>query len=268
MPTVTINEVLGPLALESRLLVAGDTHGNGWWLRTLADLAVKLGCCGVVQLGDFGFWPDQRVLHATGYATLDNRWLDELADIYRTAGVWLRVIDGNHDAHPLVREIHPANDNGVRPIRDGVIDWADRGAVWSWHGILFGALGGAVSIDRSVRVENESWWSTETITDSDVDTLIERAPNGLDVLLAHDAPILPPGITPLADPILRADCADSNQRVAQAVRVTRPKLLLHGHYHRRYRASYLETDIEGIASDIEAHNGGFAVLDLANLQVM
>ena len=267
MPTVTIDELPGPPALESRLLVAGDTHCNGWWLRTLADLAVKLGCCGVVQLGDFGFWPDQRVLRATGYATLDNPWLDELADIYRTAGVWLRVIDGNHDAHPLVRDLYAANDTGVRPIRDSVLDWADRGAVWSWHGVRFGALGGTVSIDRSVRVENESWWPTETITDHDVDTLIERAPDGLDVLLAHDAPILPPGIRPLADLILRTDCDASVRQVARAVHATRPRLLLHGHYHRRYSASYLETEIEGLASDIEAPNGAFAVLDLATLQV-
>lgn len=267
MNPVTIDEVPGPLALQPRLLVAGDTHGNGWWLRTLAGYAVKLGCCGVVQLGDFGFWPDPRVLRATGYATVDNRWLDELADIYRTAGVWLRVIDGNHDAHPLVREVYPANDNGVRPLRDGVLDWADRGAAWSWHGVRFGALGGGVSIDRSVRVENESWWSTETISDREVETLINRAPEGLDVLLAHDAPMLPPGMRPLADPILRADCYASNQQVARAVRATRPKLLLHGHYHRRYSASFLETDIEGLASDLEAPDGAFVVLDLATLQV-
>ena len=131
----------------------------------------------------------------------------------------------------------------------------------------FGALGGAVSIDRAVRVENESWWPTEAITARDVDTLIERAPDGLDVLLAHDAPMLPPSIRPLADLILRADCNDSNQHVARAVRATRPKLLLHGHYHRRYSASFLETEIEGLASDVEAPNGAYAVLDLASLRV-
>ena len=46
-----------------------------------------------------------------------------------------------------------------------------------------------------------------------------------------------------------------------------PRLLLHGHYHRRYSASFLETDIEGLASDIEAPDGAFVVLDLAALQV-
>jgi hypothetical protein len=85
-------------------------------------------------------------------------------------------------AHPLIREVYGANDNGVRPLRNGVLAWADRGAVWAWHGFRFGALGGGVSIDRAVRVENESWWPTETITDHDVEALITRAPDGLDVL--------------------------------------------------------------------------------------
>ena len=96
-----------------------------------------------------------------------------------------------------------------------MLDWADRGAVWSWHGVRFGALGGAVSIDRSVRVENESWWSTETITDLEVDTLIARAPDGLDVPVAHDAPIIPPGIRPLEDLILRTDCDASGRSLVR-----------------------------------------------------
>lgn len=74
-------QVPGPAHRGARLLVAGDTHGNSWWLRCLADLAVELGCDGVVQVGDFGFWPDQRTLRACGRATIDNRWLDEIAGI-------------------------------------------------------------------------------------------------------------------------------------------------------------------------------------------
>jgi hypothetical protein len=180
--------------------------------------------------------------------------------------VWMRVIDGNHDAHPLVRSARPALDNGIRPIRDRVIDWADRGAVWDWCGITFGALGGAVSIDRNVRTEGHSWWPTETITDDDVDELITQSRGSLDVLLTHDAPILPPGIRPLADIALAADCAASTRQVARAVEITEPKLLIHGHYHQRYSASYRLTNVEGLASDIEsARPGSWAILTLPEL---
>ena len=261
-------QVPGPRAAGARLLVAGDTHGNSWWLRCLAGLAVELGCDGVVQLGDFGFWPDQRTLHACGWATIDNRWLDEIADIYGNKGVWLRVIDGNHDAHPLVRESYPSDPNGIRPIRDDVLDWADRGAVWEWHGRRFGALGGGVSIDRHQRVEGETWWPTETITEDDVDDLTTRAVGGLDVLFTHDAPMLPPGLRPLGDAALRADCAASIHQIVRAVDAATPRLLLHGHYHRRYTAMFDNTRVEGLASDIEAPRpGSWAVLDLDDLTV-
>lgn len=261
-------QVPGPASSDARLLVAGDTHGNSWWLRCLAALAVELGCDGVVQLGDFGFWPDQRTIRACGWATIDNRWLDEIAEIYTSKGLWLRVIDGNHDAHPLVRESYPADTNGVRPLRDGVLDWADRGAVWEWHGVRLGALGGGVSIDRHMRIEGETWWPTETITDDDVDTLISRADGRLDVLFTHDAPMLPPGLRPLGDEILRADCAASTRQIARAVEGTEPTVLLHGHYHRRYTSHHRSTRVEGLASDLEAPRpGSWVVLNLADLSM-
>lgn len=49
--------------------------------------------------------------------------------------------------HQLALDAFTANPNSVRPVRDGVFDWADRGAVWEWCEVQFGALGGAVSID-------------------------------------------------------------------------------------------------------------------------
>lgn len=48
--------VPGPRAADGRLL-AGDTHGNLDWIRTLIKLATRNGCVGIVQLGDFGFCP-------------------------------------------------------------------------------------------------------------------------------------------------------------------------------------------------------------------
>lgn len=41
-----------------RILVAGDTHGN-WvhWQRVLLPAAREHKVDGIVQLGDFGYWP-------------------------------------------------------------------------------------------------------------------------------------------------------------------------------------------------------------------
>lgn len=82
-----------------------------------AKLACRHGCSGILGLGDFGLWPDRRIARSTG------------------------AVDGNHDAHPLAAEAYPAGADGIAPIRDGLLDWATRGARWTWCTLGFGALG-------------------------------------------------------------------------------------------------------------------------------
>jgi hypothetical protein len=267
-------QVPGPSAGSARLLVAGDTHGNLDWIGTLSKLAKRHECCGVVQLGDFGLWPDQQMARSRGdFTVLDDRWLDAVAQVADFHRVWWRVLDGNHDAHPLARAAYAADTNGVRPIRDGVLDWADRGAAWQWGGVRFAALGGAVSIDKQFRVEGRDWWPTEEITDDDLDSLTARVGDGVDVLLTHDSPELPATIRPLADPVLNDRCRRSVDQVNRAVDIARPSLVLHGHYHCRNVAMlerpWGKVRVEGLASDGEAWAGLSAViLELPSLEVV
>lgn len=209
-------------------------------------------------------------------ATINDRWLDAVATTAARHNVWLRVIDGNHDAHPLARSAYPADPNGVRPIRSGVLDWADRGSVWDWSGRTFAALGGAVSIDKQFRVEGHSWWPTEEISDEDVHTLLLSAGGeDVDVLLTHDAPYLPPGIRELSDPGLAASCRRSNRLIEFAVNTLQPELLMHGHYHRDYQRritrSWGNYRIVGLSSDQESrdpYGGPWTVLELPSLRVL
>jgi predicted phosphodiesterase len=271
MSAMPPRQVPNPSDDSSRLLIAGDTHGNLDWIRTLSKLAARHGCAGVVQLGDFGFWPDQHELRANNKLVINDRWLSAVAGTAEFHNVWWCVIDGNHDAHELARDAFPADGNGVRPIRDGVLDWADRGAVWEWCGVRFGALGGAVSIDQEWRTEGLSWWASEAITDSEVDALIERAgPQGVDVLLTHDAPLLPDGIPPLSNETKRASCDHSTGQILRAADALDPKILLHGHYHKRYSGLYGSTRLEGLASDEQSsrHGESWVILELPSLAVV
>lgn len=256
-----------------RLLIAGDTHGNLQWIGSLSKLASRNGCDAVVQLGDFGFWPDPTLMRRNGHAEINHRWLDAVNNVAALHGVHWLVIDGNHDAHPLARDAFQANNLGQRSVRDRIV-WADRGAVWEWAGTRFGALGGAVSIDRALRTEGRDWWPTERISRADVDLLVERAgPAGLDVLFSHDAPRLPAGLRPITDPVLATACAESISLVDDAVNRTAPSRVFHGHYHLRTTSTihypHGPVEVVGLASDFErhVHQAPWIVFDLADKHI-
>ena len=244
-------------ATASRLLVAGDWHGDISWAEQMIRAARHHGCDGVLQLGDFGMWVGDPP------APLHDEYTEVLADICEQHEVWVRFVDGNHDDHPDWRAAYPARADGIRPIRDGVLDWADRAAVWEWSGVKFGALGGAISIDREYLAAGWSWWPTEETSLDDVHALADRSGGSVDILVCHDAPILPDGSGRLDDPVLDADCARNRSRIGQAAIHLQPSLLLHGHYHRRRSTVWHGIRVEGFAAGERA--GAWAVLDLDGL---
>jgi hypothetical protein len=96
-----------------------------------------------------------------------------------------------------------------------------RGLRWDWRGVRFGALGGAFSVDRRERVEGESWWWAEVISDADVERLGDAR---LDVLVTRDAPEGVPlrglGLPPV-DQVLAGEV---RARIRSAVESTEPRL--------------------------------------------
>ncbi len=132
----------------TRLLVAGDTHGNHMhWKHVLLPAARKHQVDGIVQLGDFGYWP------LTGEGLNYLAWLSaELDDDD------LRVIfvDGNHEDHKALRQL-PARADGFVEVTDRIL-WAPRGHRWTWQGVRFLALGGAYSIDGQYRKLDSGRW--------------------------------------------------------------------------------------------------------------
>lgn len=262
--------VPGPPGDSARLLIAGDTHGNLDWISTLASLASRHGCSGILQLGDFGFWPDSRPRQSG--RVLNDGWLDAVAATLRARGVWMRVIDGNHDAHPLVLANYYRLDSGLVPIRSGLLDWATRGTRWEWCGVRFGALGGAVSVDQHLRTPGISWWASEEITEDDLERL---GGEPLDVLLTHEAPegVRHPEVDLGSLPVqfLQVEASSRAQRrlVERARQATSPRLHLHGHHHHRYvrelGAGGVSTTVHGLGADIDGNGDAWAILELPSL---
>ncbi|MGH9087374.1 MAG: metallophosphoesterase family protein [Acidimicrobiales bacterium] len=232
-----------------RLLLAGDWHGNREWAATCFAAAADRECGTILQLGDFGLWPGR-----------EEAWLDHLEALAEHHGVGLVWIDGNHEDHAsLERWRAAADERGLVPMRPHVA-WASRGARWQWSGWRFGALGGAVSVDRFLRREGVNWWPQEVVTAADVDQLGDEP---LDVLVTHAGPSSDLAHRPIRLPesIVR-DIRQVRDHIDRAVARTRPRLVVHGHYHMRLSYESVGVRVEGLAHDGAQGEDAWAVLDL------
>lgn len=230
-----------------RLLIAGDVHGNTAHMLDLLRIADDHDCEHMVQLGDFGGWEH----------TDDGRTF--LEDVSRDAArreipiVWL---GGNHDDEAAVMKLHGDDRtfDGFVIQRDYAVYHAPRGHRWEWDGVRFMALGGAYSVDKGWRVDQEYfmtlaskrqaartgrtpqdftgwlWFPGEELTDDDVTTAIGDGA-GVDVMLTHDKPRRSVPDWNRKD---LPKCWPNQDRAQAVADALRPSHWYHGHLHYRY----------------------------------
>lgn len=282
-PLLASHSVLVPTDLEDQpqqVFVLGDIHGNVGFLWYAAREAAALGCSTILQLGDFGaLWPGS------------NSFLPTVDDLLSEAGVERLVfIDGNHEG--FTSEV-PFPDRRGSAVKGGLVAaaeladrdadgfcklservaWISRGHRWQWNGVRFGAIGGAFSVDWRHRTPGFTWWpDLEVPSPAEVDRLGSEP---LDVLVLHDAPAGVP-----LERVSTFTLSESDQRRAQqpreflraAVELTRPQIVLHGHWHWRHGTRLAwsdETDerratrVEGLGADLDGDvDWASGVLDL------
>ena len=263
-----------------KVLFAGDWHGDEDWAGHVVSRAAAVGAAWVVQLGDFGFGffrlgDDPAVAGDWAPRCPFARRVSALAV---EAGVRVVFLDGNHDNPVLLARLaqrrDPVGPEGFVPVEDP-LSWAPRGHRWEWDGIRFGALGGAYSIDRRHRTEGLDFWSEEVTTAADVDRL---GHDPLDVLACHDGPTVPEGFRSLPSEHQRRVDEASREQVAAAIERTRPRLVVHGHWHLRYTSerpyegpggggaavdrAASATRVEGLASNLQHDDRALLTLDL------
>jgi hypothetical protein len=245
------------------VLLAGDTHGNARWWAVLVGVARRARCPVVLQLGDFGYWPGS----ARGDA-----YLDEVDRLAAGAGVEVWWIPGNHEHWGRLRQL-PVTPDGLTRVRPRLVH-VTNGTRWRWSGVEFGALGGARSLDGDRRMPGRTWWpGDEEPSPADVARLGDGR---LDVLVCHDVPdggidIDRHGIGWLPERIT-GPTARTRHLLLEAATRTRPRLVVHGHWHARHTTPLplgggTTATVEGFAHDRSRSPGAYGVLDLTDLRV-
>jgi hypothetical protein len=274
-----------------RVLALGDTHGDSKWCVEVTRIAGEHGVERILQVGDFGYWPNIEFDLVGGQRVMWADWfLGEIAWACSEYGVaeWI-VIDGNHDDHESLQTVlrQQPDDDGLYRLSSRV-RYSSRGNSFKLAGVSFGTLGGAASIDAYLEEwgvdfggtpyqRGKDWFpDLERPSMSDV----ERLPGSLDVLLTHEAPMevdlshlngfpnicIPPEVQELTD--------EPRSVVSAALHATQPNLLIHGHWHGRNRVHLERKDVDcevvGLASNSRRRGRderAFLILDLPDLTI-
>lgn len=205
------------------VMVVGDVHGDLGWIKSLLERAHQLGVDTVLSVGDWGIGPFRGDTPGTRFAQKCER-------IAAKNRVTVYVVPGNHENYDTIAKLSPRADGWLVLTEHVLI--APRGHRWTWTDVQFGALGGAFSVDWRHRQAGGDWWpEAEEVRPEDVEKL---GSGELDILVSHDVPagvpLVSQGSIPDVD-FVRAQV--SRDLLLDAVRRTRPELVLCGHHHQR-----------------------------------
>ena len=168
-----------------RVLVTGDTHGNIWgrFSSVNPDLKGLTKNDIVIIAGDFGvIWANEKNVDDVDY---ENRQLNYLND----RGYTILVVGGNHENWPRLLSLPKVKKFGVElgKIRDNVF-FIPNGTIMTLGGKRYFFFGGALSIDKHMRLPDISWWKEEIpsneVMQQGIDNL-DKVKNKVDVIVTH-----------------------------------------------------------------------------------
>lgn len=174
-----------------RKFITGDIHGDIGISRLSAHnfpQGKELTKDDLVFIcGDFGllWYPPESKNHKRDVYWL--KWLDSKP--------WTTVfIDGNHENSDIINNLPEVNFYGGKAgkVNDSVYH-LKRGEIYNFDGTTILTVGGAVSIDKYLRIEGISWWPEEILNKREEEhTLdnLEKHQYKVDYIITHTAPEL------------------------------------------------------------------------------
>lgn len=263
------DETFQPTAMPAEIdtvMLLGDTHGNARWTCAVIDQAYRLGVDGILQLGDFGYWPRDE------WGQRFVAWVEQTLTDYDLP-LWF--IDGNHEDHAALKSATAIP--GPLAVTSH-ITYLPRGTRWTWGGRTWLVIGGASSVDRDARTKGVDWFPEETLTPAQQDRII--ADGHANIVVAHDAPW---GVRYLANqyklwltpdnrggwPADALRDSDAHMRRMTTIALAlKPDLWFHGHHHIKYDECGVELepgteplDVHGLDCDGHALEKSALIVD-------
>lgn len=246
----------------SRVLIAGDWHGDKIWAKKCIEMADTLGADFILHVGDFGYNFD----YAEKDGFVFNKPVQKELEKYDINLIW---IDGNHDNHKWLQGLPQRQDGFVQTGAAGRVFWAPRGHRWSWSEVKFGALGGAYSINAEYLTEGKTLFSDlENIKESDIQKLGHEQ---LDILLTHEVAENVPVKEHFKLKEEKEIIAIENRRkVLTAIENTKPKYVFSGHWHQQIEHDITRVDggnTKQYVLNNEHRKGSIILLDLFDYEI-
>lgn len=217
----------------------GDTHANLSRMRRILGKLHNDGITTAIQVGDFGYWPNDRV---------GRRFLKETSEGLASKGITLHWVDGNHEDHQSL----PHDSEEEVELYPNII-WHPRGSTSEMGGRRILWMGGAVSVDKPHRTPWLDWFPTEVPNFVQWDRAM--AQGWVDIIVAHDAPLEAELKGGFPEHMIRPDLLQAGHQMrkglSELVEATTPALYVHGHWHRR-ATTHVENGlrIEGLGHDM------------------
>lgn len=235
----------------------------------------------VFQLGDFGYGWSRPQRKGTGehyclFSEQVAKFVKKTENVATGGVIPVYWLGGNHENYDfLERELA----NGKRLHRNGTwevapnVFYVPRGVILTFGSVRFLCCGGGTSIDRNSRVEGESWWPQEAITDDDV-VACQRAGEA-DVLLSHDFPweceVIDRHLDPWWGEWAQQQVIASRQRISGIAYNANVSRVYHGHLHIRYdeviNLNGKRVRVSGLDCDNTAMSRSTLLIDTENMPV-
>lgn len=220
-----------------RICLAGDIHGNKNHAKNVFSEACHKNADLIIQVGDYGYGWHLTQFKGTG-GKVECDFTHFISDLVKETGIPFMWLDGNHENFDHLYETLPdftPQEDGTFEMAPGVF-YIPRGTRLEFGGVKFLVCGGAVSVDKRMRVPYVSWWAQEALTQEDVDKCARAGK--VDVLLTHDFPwegtIVDRHLDSYWGEQAGYDTAHNRKLVSEILKNSGAKLQVHGHLHIEY----------------------------------